>query len=794
MLIAPLVSAIFTVATAGCCGEGKSNEATPEKRPATDLHGDPLPPNVARRFGTVRFRLIGRADRVGFSPDSKTLTTWTDSDVQTWDAATGQLVPTPADDPDPPNRSWGRKGPVALSRDKQLRATTEGQTIYIWHEPTGKELHRLKAREESFNEFAFSPDGRLLASGGNCWADPKNPKGFPASMRTIGMARLWDLQTGKAIHALQADPNEPGVVAVAFAPDGKLVATSCATQSVHLWDVPTGKLVRTLQKYRCYIWSSHAISFSPDGRSLASMGGHRLCVWDVATGKLRDCPEGHETEVCALAVSPDGRTIASGDNEGTVRIWDVDTAKPEKVFRRLYRVKSLTFSPDGKTLAAGYLVDALGYFQSTIRLWDIALGKERHQMRARGVTQLTYSPDGKMLASGDGIQVWDVQSRSGDRIQVWDVQSGTEIASFAAPSLGRTGALRFSSDGGRVQLLAEGERRPWMQTWQVGHDKPVKDIPWPKEYMFHGGTLSSDGSLAATKVYKLEHDERGMYVIVWDAGAGVRRSEFPIPGNAPVRLVFSPDNRFLATVPNEWKSTFDLPEERAHDRLIRVWELASGQLSAAFALPRGNDVLCLAFAPDQTALYSGMEDSTVLAWSLQPQPKESALSPAHLEALWADLANADARRAFQAMQHLRSFAPQTTPFLIRQLRPAHADAPRLRRLIQDLGHDEFARRDTAYKELDRLAGLAEPALRWALDDDLALEARRRIDLLLAKLPRRTTKAPEHLRALRAVAVLEWSDTRESLEGLKILAQDAPTTWAAQAAQAALANLGRKPKR
>jgi hypothetical protein len=274
-------------------------------------------------------------------------------------------------------------------------------------------------------------------------------------------------------------------------------------------------------------------------------------------------------------------------------------------------------------------------------------------------------------------------------------------------------------------------------------------------------------------------------VAVWEADAGVRRAEFPIPGNAPIRLVFSPENRFLATIPNEQEP--NRPDDPAHDRSLRIWELASGKVAAEYPVPPGS-VLCLAFAPDLSAVYGGMKDSTVLAWPFLAAPTESPRPPPRLEALWADLAGDDAVRALQAMRHLRTIPNQATPFLIQQLRPAKGSAPKLRQMIDDLDHADFTRRDSAFKELERLVDLAEPALRSALQGDLPLERRRRVDVLLRKLP--STKPPDQIRAVRAVAVLEWLGSREGLGGLQALAQDAPVTWAGQEAHAALARLKR----
>lgn len=164
------------------------------------------------------------------------------------------------------------------------------------------------------------------------------------------------------------------------------------------------------------------------------------------------------------------------------------------------------------------------------------------------------------------------------------------------------------------------------------------------------------------------------------------------------------------------------------------------------------------------------------------------LTAERCEALWADLADARATRAYEAVLKLAEAPRQAVPFLRQRLQPvAAADPKRIARLLDDLDSAEFPVRQKASAELEQLGALAAPALRKALAGDPPLEVRRRVEELLQKLQRRQVPA-ETLRALRAVEVLESVGTPEVRRVLETLAKGVPEAPLTKQARAALERL------
>ena len=230
---------------------------------------------------------------------------------------------------------------LAFSPDGRLLATG-GDNVRLWDTGTGEQLAALEGHTEGLGVWgwlralAFSPDGKLLASAG---AD--------------GTVKLWDVAARREVRTLMEKSNYPAL-AVAFGPDGKVLATGNAGGVARLWNVSTGKLVRELKEGDDATATPYALAFTPDGKALLSGNQNsKLIVWDAATGQsLREVRTGAMEN---MALSPDGKLVAFADND--VKVFDVATGV---LVQRLYEHgRFLVFSRDGKQLLGGTFGEAL---------------------------------------------------------------------------------------------------------------------------------------------------------------------------------------------------------------------------------------------------------------------------------------------------------------------------------------------------------------------------------------------------------------------------------------------------
>jgi WD40 repeat protein len=186
------------------------------------------------------------------------------------------------------------------------------------------------------------------------------------------------------------------VNAVAFSPDGSIVASGSHDNTIKLWDVQLGQERVTLKGHRS---SVSAVAFSPDGLIVAS-GSHddTIKLWDVQLGQEQVTLKGHRSSVSAVAFSLDGSIVASGSYDDTIKLWNVQLGQ-ERVTLTGHRnwVSAVAFSPDG-------LIVASGSGDNTIKLWDVQSGQEQATLEVYSiVTDLCFSNDGRQLHADRGV-------------------------------------------------------------------------------------------------------------------------------------------------------------------------------------------------------------------------------------------------------------------------------------------------------------------------------------------------------------------------------------------------------
>lgn len=294
--------------------------------------------------------------------------------------------------------------------------------------------------------------------------------------------------------------------------------------------------------------------------------------------KLRHTLNGHSKPVLCVAFSPDSKTLATGNWDATIKLWDAGTGKNTATFNgHTSEVRSVAFCSDGKTLASA------GGRDLTVKLWDVASGNNTATLQGHKeiVHCVAFSPNGKILASGS----WD------KTIMLWDVATGKNIG--VLNGCGRS--LAFSPDG---KTLASGSEDNSVKLWDVasarttavlsGHSHHVSSLAFSPD----GKNLASGSSDGTIRL--------------WDVATGknIVTLKFPAPSAVgPVSVAYSPDGKTLAS--------------GGLGRKIKLWDAASRK-GIVILDGHSRDASCLAFSPDGKTLASGSddEDNTARLWDV----------------------------------------------------------------------------------------------------------------------------------------------------------------------------------
>lgn len=448
-----------------------------------------------------------------------------------------------------------------------------------WHIPGARLRSVLTDLHGSspISALAFSADGKTLLTA------------------TPHQVRLWDVATGTPIGEPIVHKGQQN--SEAFSPDGKMFAVGSyeAGVSALLWDTANGKLIQTLRRPDSAKngWNVNArkTAFSPDGKTLLTIDYRTVQLWDVATGKpigptfRGDLPGGglHADWIEAVALSADGKLVATAGRDNTARLWNATTGMPQNFTRQKDRgsielgvavlpheswVRAVVFSPDNKTLLTGS-------GGGTIRFWDIASASLiGAPLTHRGfVYAVAFSPDGQRILTGAG----NVSGKDGENTaRLWDVASHKPIG--LPLHHGRyVEAIAFSPDGKTVATADGGDIR----LWDLPDSNHPSEIILPHPDPVAVAVFSPDGSLIGTatngdKPGRTQNDPPpGSAARLWDAVTGKPLGE-PLPRQPhlewPRKGAFSPDGKTFAVLSEFW----DFQRSRARS-VIHRWDVARRQ-------------------------------------------------------------------------------------------------------------------------------------------------------------------------------------------------------------------------
>jgi tRNA A-37 threonylcarbamoyl transferase component Bud32 len=284
-----------------------------------------------------------------------------------------------------------------------------------------------RGHEDKVNAIAFSPDGRILASGGED--------------RTI---ILWDAATLHRIRTLT--DHVRAVTSLAFSGDSRWLASGGGDTTIQIANVATARVRATLPDTK----ETQALALSPDGRWLASSADESIKVWDVLAGRVVR-KMSHDDEVHELAFSADGRLLASASTDSTVGVWEVETGRRlSGALRHDDVVDAVAFSPDGRLLASASL-------DKTIKLWSTATwGIVQTLWQGERVSYVSFSSDGKLLLS--------ISERG--KIKIWRSPTWSMVATLASKRADRASTWAFSPDA-RTLAIGTNDGKVLLQRLQL---------------------------------------------------------------------------------------------------------------------------------------------------------------------------------------------------------------------------------------------------------------------------------------------------------------------------------------
>lgn len=343
--------------------------------------------------------------------------------------------------------------PVSFSPDGKVFATP-AHGVLLWETATGKRIEPFTGHTAPVSSISFSPDGRTAATC--AWLGD-------------AVVRLWDPDTG-ALRRSLAVPDAALVYAIDFSPDGQSLAGCCweGDKKVRIWDAVTGRERHALRGHEALC---STLAFAPDGRRMASADSYSdrtgkysgcLCIWDVDNGNLIREIRGTDGAIQQVLFTRDGRQIIAGANG--VHVYDAGTGQlVGEPFQTKGRIWGLALSPDGRLLATA---DGPG----PIRLWELATRRELPiKVHNAYSVDVQISPDGRIVAA----------QGNNNTVVLFHWPTGETVGTLAGSPLGPR--YRFSPDGRRLATASKTDSTALI--WDIAAlvNRPLPALPKPTE-------------------------------------------------------------------------------------------------------------------------------------------------------------------------------------------------------------------------------------------------------------------------------------------------------------------------